>query len=87
MSAAVPHNVVQSFANDGISLILDDKGIIRCQITPHTMRCVIGTSFVPSVSDGALDQPGKEEDLNIGDFLGPSRNCSSLLNERWRRNQ
>jgi hypothetical protein len=34
MSAAVPHNIAQGFANGGISLILDDEGIIRCQITP-----------------------------------------------------
>jgi hypothetical protein len=86
-SAAVPHNVVQSFANGWISLILDEKGIIRCQITPHATRCVIGTSLVPGVSGAASDEAEQDRSRILGNFISVSRTRSSPLSERWRRIQ
>jgi hypothetical protein len=56
-------------ANGGTSLILDNEGIIRCQITLHPMRCVIGTSLVPGVSGGASDE-AEEEDPKIRELFG-----------------
>jgi hypothetical protein len=72
MSAAVPHNVVQSSANGGISLILNDERIIRRQITPHAKGCLIGTSLVPGFSGGASDEAAEKEEeaLNIEEFFG-----------------
>jgi hypothetical protein len=63
------NNIVQSFANSGMSLILDDERIIRCQITPHMTRWVIGMSLVPGVSGSASDEleEGKEHP-NVGSF-------------------
>jgi hypothetical protein len=65
MSALVP-----SFANGGISLVLDDEGFFCCQITRHTTRCAISTSLVPGVSGGASDEAEEEEAPTIGDFFG-----------------
>jgi hypothetical protein len=82
LSAAVPHHVVQSFINDGTSLILDNKGIIRCQINLHRTRCVIGTSLVLGVSGDASDEAEEEgEGRILGNFLRASRSCSSQLSE------
>jgi hypothetical protein len=45
MAAAVPHNIVMSFRNAGVSLMLDDDRVLRCKITPETARCLLGTPF------------------------------------------
>jgi hypothetical protein len=58
MPTAVPHHRVQSFRNAGFSLILDDDRVIRCDITPNTARCIIGTPF----ADSLRNLPEKEED-------------------------
>jgi hypothetical protein len=66
MSPAVPSNIVKSFPNSGRSLILDDERIIRCQITPHTARCVLSEPFELELSDGSSEDG---EDLNVEMYL------------------
>jgi hypothetical protein len=65
ISAAVSYIVVQSFANGGISQILDDEGMIHCQITEHTMPCITGRSLVIGVSGDVSEEAEEEEDPNI----------------------
>jgi hypothetical protein len=45
MSGAVPHNIVQSFRNARISLILDDDRVVRCNITSDPAQFLLGTPF------------------------------------------
>jgi hypothetical protein len=60
MAAAVPHNIVASFRNAGISLLLDDDRVLRCQVTPETARCLLGSPFADPLVERAL--AGEEED-------------------------
>jgi hypothetical protein len=66
MSAAVPHNIIKSFANGGISLILDGDRVIRCQITPHTTRCLLGSPFDLELPPGTSDD---QDDPDIEVYL------------------
>jgi hypothetical protein len=36
LSAAVPHNIVAGFGNAGVSLLMDEDRITRCNVTPDT---------------------------------------------------
>jgi hypothetical protein len=65
--AAVPHDIVASFRNAGIFLLLDTDRVIRCVITPETAGCLLGTPF-----SGALTIPEEEEDeedLDIREYV------------------
>jgi hypothetical protein len=66
MSAAVPQNIVKSFANAGISLIFDDDRVIRCQITPRTTRCLLGSPLDVELPPGTSDD---EDDPDIEVYL------------------
>jgi hypothetical protein len=61
MAAAVPHNILASFGNAGVLLLLDDDRAIRCMVTPETTRCLLGALF-----SARLPIPEEEEeDLNM----------------------
>jgi hypothetical protein len=67
MVAVVPQNIVASFRNAGISLLLDNDRVIRCVITPETSRCMFGTPF-----SGAWPIPEEEQDemdLDIREYV------------------
>jgi uncharacterized protein YbcI len=51
-----------SFKNAGISLIFYDERIIRCQITPETVRRVIGTPFPDPLTGIELDDDEADSD-------------------------
>jgi hypothetical protein len=53
---------VESFKNAGISLIFDDDRIIRCQITPETVRCLIGTPFSDPLTGIELENDEEDND-------------------------
>jgi hypothetical protein len=59
MAAGVPDNIMASFGNAGVSLLLDDDRVIRCVVTPETTRCLLGTPFSASL------QTPEEEDLDL----------------------
>jgi hypothetical protein len=71
MAAAVPHNVVQSFRNGGISLLLDDDRVVRCQVTPDTARCLLGQPFADPLTGLTLVADEEEDgDPNFEIFAG-----------------
>jgi hypothetical protein len=45
MAAAVPHNIVDSFKNAGISLMLDDDRGLRYLVTSETTQCLLEARF------------------------------------------
>jgi hypothetical protein len=65
MRTAVPHNVVQSFRNVGISLILDDDRVVKCDITPNTGRRIIGRPFAGPRGNLVPREEDEGEDLNL----------------------
>jgi hypothetical protein len=69
MVAAVPHNIVVSFRNTGVSLLLDDDRVIRCMVSPETTRCLLGAPF-----SAHLPIPeGQEEDLDMLGYINQVR--------------
>jgi hypothetical protein len=71
ISAATPENIVASFRNGGVSLVLDDGGLIRCQITPTTARCLL-QSPIPELPEATDD----DEDLSMAEFY---EQCADLI--------
>jgi hypothetical protein len=67
MSAANAENIVASFRNGGVSLMLDDAGVVRCTITPETARCLLRNPFpqldVPE-SEGESESEYQEPDAD-----------------------
>jgi hypothetical protein len=65
-AAACPYTIGASFKNAGISLIMDDARTLRCQIRPHTARCLITSSALdarlPEVAEEEEDNPEEEDD-------------------------
>jgi hypothetical protein len=51
MSAANPFNIMQSFRNAGISLIIADDKLL-CAVTPETARCLMDREKVLSAVSG-----------------------------------
>jgi hypothetical protein len=81
MTAAIPHNIVESFKNAGISLIFDDDGIIRCQVTPETGgRCLIGAPF-PYPLAGIELNDDEEHNNNPNLEIFASQMCEILGSE------
>jgi hypothetical protein len=68
MAAAVPRNVVASFRNAGISVMLDDDRVLRCKITPETARCLLGTPFADPLAGLELTDEEEEGDPNVAVF-------------------
>jgi hypothetical protein len=69
MRTAVLYNIVQSCRNAGISLILDDVHVIRCEITPNAVCCIIDTLFADRLGDLATKEEKYEgEDPNLEIF-------------------
>jgi hypothetical protein len=73
MQAAIPINIVQSFKIAGISLINDD-GIIRCAVTPHTAKC----EFLDGIAI-LLDPILNEEEEEEPDMEAYLEQCATLL--------
>jgi hypothetical protein len=69
MAAAVPHNIVPSFRNTGVSLLLNDDHVIRCMVTQETTRCILGAPFL-----ACLPIPEEEEeDLEMLGYIDQVR--------------
>jgi hypothetical protein len=41
MSAAIPLNIVKTFSLSGICVIVDDEGVLRCQVRPDKARWLL----------------------------------------------
>jgi hypothetical protein len=65
MSASVPLNIVESFANAGISLLLDPEDRqLYCHITPETARCLLHSEVEADPRENPEDDPNVEEFVN-----------------------
>jgi hypothetical protein len=69
MAAAVPHNIVDSFENAGISLVPVDNRVMQCLIIPETTQCLLGASFADHFAGPPLaDEEDEYNDPNIEIF-------------------
>jgi hypothetical protein len=72
MAAPVPHNIVASFKNAGISLMLDDERVLRWRVTPETARSLFGAPFdepLASMVRAAEEEEEEEVDPNVEGFI------------------
>jgi hypothetical protein len=70
MSPAVPHNIAADLPNDSLSLLVNEDGIIRCNMTPYTARGLLGLPF----EQGLLELlPEEEGDGKPMSFDGTDR--------------
>jgi hypothetical protein len=58
--AASPSTIVASFRNAGISLVMDSERVVRCQISPDTVRCLLDKSALEKLIN--LPEPSEEDD-------------------------
>jgi hypothetical protein len=59
IAAAVPHNNVACSPNAGMSLLMNEDRIVKCNATLYMTRCLLGLTF----QQGLLELlPDKEED-------------------------
>jgi hypothetical protein len=65
---SLQNNIVQSFRNAGIWLILDDDCVVTCDITPNMAQCIIGTLFVDPLGNLVTEEEDEGEDLSIEIF-------------------
>jgi hypothetical protein len=68
MHTKVPHNIIQSVRNAGISLLLDDDRVIRCNVTPNPTPCIIATPFADTRGNLAIEKEDEGEDPNLEIF-------------------
>jgi hypothetical protein len=68
MSAACPHNVIESFRNAGFSLKRDANNRILCHVTPESARCL----FEPIEETPELE----EDDPNVEEF---QNRCARMI--------
>jgi hypothetical protein len=64
--AAYPSTIAPYFQNAGISLMDADR-VIRCQITPGTVRCVINRAGLEMLT--SMPEPSEEKDSSDDDDL------------------
>jgi hypothetical protein len=58
MTTALPKNIVAGLRSAGVSLIRNEDRTIRCNVTAHTARSLLGLPF----QQGLLDLLGDEEE-------------------------
>jgi hypothetical protein len=64
MSAATPLNIVKTFGLSGIGLMIDDEGILRCQVRPQEAKRLLMALTIPIPGcDGVEDEASDDEEI------------------------
>jgi hypothetical protein len=82
----VPRNVVESFQNAGVLLMLNDDRILCCRVTPETVHCLLETLFAdPLVGLELGDEDEEDGDLDLEIFA--ARVLGRLIHEETEKGE
>jgi hypothetical protein len=68
MIAPVLYNVVAGFRNAGVGLIMDDDGVIRSNVTPHIVPCLVEPVIREELL-GLAEKEKEDEALNVQEYI------------------